>query len=103
MSLATAIGGGHLIFLAGIDATANKARRDIYSKIVSYFVIHRLNQSFSSFCCAGCLCCRGGPFTVLSDGSFLLDARRRNLPLLVCCQGLQHRGQHAGISSDFLG
>ena len=33
MSLATAIGGGHVIFLAGIDATGNKMRRYIYSKL----------------------------------------------------------------------
>ena len=33
MSLATAIGGGHVIFLAGIDSTENKVRRDIYSKL----------------------------------------------------------------------
>jgi len=35
MSLASAIGGGHVIFLAGIDATENKVRRDIYSKLSS--------------------------------------------------------------------
>jgi len=35
MSLATAIGGGHVIFLAGIDATENKVRKDIYSKLSS--------------------------------------------------------------------
>ena len=72
-------------------------------KNVLNFVFRRLNHSYSSFCCAECLCCRGGHFAVLSDGSFLLDVRRRNLPLLICCQSLQHRGQHAGISSDFLG
>ena len=72
-------------------------------KIVVNFVFCLLNLSYRWICCAGCLCCHGGPFAVFSDGSFLLDARRGNLPLLVCCQGLQHRWQNAGISSDFLG
>ena len=29
-------------------------------------------------------------YAVLPHGSFLLDACRGNLSLLVCCQGLQH-------------
>jgi len=33
VSLATAIGAGHVIFLAGIDATENKVTTDIYSKL----------------------------------------------------------------------
>ena len=81
----------------------HKTRWGEMFKIVVNFVFCLLNHSYRSICCAGCLCCHGGAFAVFSDGSFLLDARRGNLPLLVCCQGLQHRGQNAGVSSDFLG
>ena len=35
MSLASAIGAGHIIFLTGIDATGNKVRTDIY--FLTYF------------------------------------------------------------------
>ena len=33
----------------------------------------------------GCLCNSSRSSVVLSDGSFMLDARRGNLPLLACC------------------
>ena len=40
---------------------------------------------------------------VLFDGSFLLDARRGNLLLLACRNGLQHRRQDAHLSRDVMG
>ena len=44
-----------------------------------------------------------GSYAVFSDGSFLLDAGRGNLPLLVCCQGLQHQQQDGHISRRVMG
>ena len=74
-----------------------------HSKRPLEFSLCPLNRFNHLFFFAGWLCRSGGPFAVFSDGSFLLDACGGNLPLLVCCQGLQHRGQNACISSDFLG
>ena len=52
---------------------------------------------------AGCLCYSSRSAAVLPDSSFLLDARRGNLPLLACCKGLQHRKQDAYLSRDVMG
>jgi len=52
---------------------------------------------------AGSLCCCSGPYAVLFDGSFLLDARRGNLPLLVCSQGLQHQQQDERVLRHVMG
>jgi len=49
------------------------------------------------------LCCSSGPHAVFPDGSFLLDARRGNLPLLVCGQGLQHQQQDEHILRHVMG
>jgi len=47
---------------------------------------------------AGSLRYNSGHYTILPHGGFLLDARRGNLPLLVCCQGLQHQQQDDYLS-----
>ena len=57
----------------------------------------------SSYYFTGRLCCCSGSRAVFPDGSFLLDAGRGNLPLLVCCQGLQHQQQDEQISRRVMG
>ena len=45
---------------------------------INWFPIFAGSLRYSSSTCA-----------VLSDGRFLLDDRRGNIPLLICCQSLQ--------------
>ncbi len=52
---------------------------------------------------AGDLCYSSGSGAVLFDGSFLLDARRGNLPLLVCCKSLQRQQQDENLSRSVMG
>ena len=52
---------------------------------------------------SGCLCCSSGRYAVFPHGSFLLDARGGNLPLLVCCHGLQHQQQDENVSRHVMG
>ena len=52
---------------------------------------------------SGCLGCSSGRYAVFPHGSFLLDARGGNLPLLVCCQGLQHQQQDEHVLRHVMG
>ena len=103
VSLVTSLGAGQIIFLAGIGATENKvkllihlpirgrSRFTISSSVTSIRpMVHLLSPLTGKLCSlAGNVCCSSSSCTVLLYGSFLLDARGGNLPLLVCCSSLQ--------------
>ena len=103
VSLTTCIGAGHIIFLAGMDATENKVTRMFQLSSSQLCALNHSDLSYSTSFSAGSLCRSSSSYAVLSDGIFLLDVNRGNLPLPVCCQGLQHRRQNLCLSRDFLG
>ena len=95
MCLAGSLGTGQIIFLSGIGATENTVRSllkvgRVMAKQREYLnttkcdsmrgIINNVLRYFT-----GCLCSSSRSSVVLSDDSFLLDARRGNLPLLACC------------------
>ena len=51
----------------------------------------------------GCLCHSGSSNALFPNGRFLLDARRGNPSLPVCCKSFQHQHQDAHVSSHFMG
>ena len=95
MCLAGSLGTGQIILLSGIGATENTVRSllkvgRVMAKQREYLnstkydsmrgIINNVLRYFT-----GCLCSSSRSSVVLSDDSFLLDARRGNLPLLACC------------------
>ena len=95
MCLAGSLGTGQIIFLSGIGATENTVRSLLkvgrviakqreYLNTTKYDSMRGIiNNALRYF--TGCLCSSSRSSVLLSDGSFLLDARRGNLPLLACC------------------
>lgn len=49
------------------------------------------------------MCYISSPHAVFSDGSFLLEARRGNLPLLACGQSLQYQQQDDNVLRHVMG
>ena len=101
VSLAVALGAGQVIFLSGINATEKKVGGFFHCFALHWFfslILKTLwsNKAlkwqkilvFSLRICAGSVCHSSSYYAVFSDGRFLLDARRGNLSLSVCCKSL---------------
>ena len=101
VSLAVALGAGQVIFLSGINATGNKVCGFFHCFALHWFfsLILKILWSnkalkwqkilvFSLRICAGSVCHSSSYYAVFSDGRFLLDARRGNLSLSICCKSL---------------
>ena len=59
--------------------------------------------NYCNRCFTGCMCRIRGSHAVFSDGSFLLDARRGNLPLLVFGESLQRQQQDDKVLHVIMG
>ena len=95
MCLAGSLGPGQIISLSGIGATENTVRSLLkVGRVMAKQREHLNSTKYDSMrgiitnvlrYFTGCLCSSSRSSVVLSDDSFLLDARRGNLPLLDCC------------------
>ena len=109
MSLAGSLGAGQITFLAGINATENTVRdisksrrKEAKVRCKERYAGHHLTEKCVGYF-TGCLYYSSSSRAVLSDGSFLLDARWGTLPLLPCCQSLQHQQQDVNLPCHVMG
>ena len=105
LSLSVSLGAGQIIFLAGIKATEKTVGGSL--PYVVFIRRHppwmKCEKRYFPLSFEGYLCHSGSSNAIFPDGRLLLDARRGNLPLPVCCESLQHQHQDAHVSRHLMG
>ena len=105
LSLSVSLGAGQIIFLAGIKVTEKTVGGSL--PYVVFIRRHppwmKCEKRYFPLSFEGYLCHSGSSNAIFPDGRLLLDARRGNLPLPVCCESLQHQHQDAHVSCHFMG
>ena len=105
LSLFVSLGAEQIISLAGINAT----EKTVGGSLPFVEFVQRkppwmkCKRSLSPLTFEGCLCHSGSSNALFPNGRFLLDARRGNPSLPVCCESFQHQHQDAHVSRHFMG